>query len=113
MLSHMPPAPRRSPHDGLTASEGEELVEASRLPSRLALPVADRYREVAAEYAARCVRHLVGNDLMAALRAATIADAAERTAVAEDAFSERSRLLREAWEATNHTRPRAISARSA
>lgn len=107
---------RRSLHDGLTASEGEELVEATRRPERLRLPVADRYRLVANEYAARCVRALVANDLMAALRAATIADAADRTAVAEAEFRERAQERRERWEQVKkatHPRPRAITSRTA
>jgi hypothetical protein len=112
----MPAAPRRSLHDGLTASEGEELVEASRRPERLALPVAERYREVATEYASRCVRALVGNDLMAALRAATIAAAAERTVEAEEQYRARAREMRERWEQAadaTRTRPREITTRSA
>ena len=98
ILYRMPAAPRRSPHDGLTASEGEELVEAARRPDRLALEPIDRYREVAAEYAERTVRALTGNDLREALRAATISDAASRTVESELRFRERSRELRERWE---------------
>jgi hypothetical protein len=94
----MPPAPRRSPHDGLTASEGEELVEAARRPDRLGLEQIDRYREVAAEYAERCVRALNGNDLRDALRAATISDAANRAVDAELRYQDRARELRERWE---------------
>ena len=99
ILYCMAPAPRRSPHDGLTASEGEELVEASRTRDRLHLAPVERYREVAAEYAERCVHALVGNDLRLALRAATIAEAAYRTVESELRYQERSRELRERWEA--------------
>lgn len=110
----MAPAPRRSPHDGLTASEGEELTEAARAPERLHMPTVDRYRDIATEYAQRCVLALTSNDLMGALRAATISRAATFTVESELRHQERSRELRARWEAeqqpaAGHSRGLAIA----
>lgn len=105
-------AQRRSPHDGLTASEGEELTEASRTAERLHLPPVERYQQVAAEYAERCVIALTNNDLFAAMRAATISRAATHTVAAELRHQERAREMRERWEQAaeaTKTRPRAIT----
>lgn len=73
-------------------------MEAARRPDRLGLPPIERYRQVAAEYAERCVRALNGNDLREALRAATISDAANRAVESELRFQERARELRERWD---------------
>jgi predicted membrane chloride channel (bestrophin family) len=63
------------------------------------MPTVERYRDVAVEYAERCVRALVGNDLRAALRAATIANAAYGTIEHELRYQDRARELRARWEA--------------
>ncbi|GEM_PF-5199989 len=92
-------APRRSPHNGLTASEIEELIEASRTPERLQLEPIDRYRELQREYADRCVIALTSNDLMGALRAATLSRAAGSTVQGEIEYEQRAREQRARWEA--------------
>jgi hypothetical protein len=98
MVYRMPRAARRSPYDGLTASEGEELVDAARTPDRLPLPPIDRYRQVSAEYAERCVRALVAGDLHAALRSANIAHAAFGSVAYELDYQERAKEMRARWE---------------
>ena len=67
---------RRSVWSGLTASEIEELGEATRHLARRSMPDADRWRDVSDEYARRTVSALVTNDLRAALRSAMISTAA-------------------------------------
>ena len=67
---------RRSIWSGLTASEIEELGEATRHLGRRSMAEPERWRDVSDEYARRTVSALVTNDLRAALRSAMISTAA-------------------------------------
>lgn len=67
---------RRSLWSGLTASEIEELGEATRHLGRRGMDERERWRDVSDEYARRTVSALVTNDLRAALRSAMISTAA-------------------------------------
>ncbi len=93
----MSTADRRSPHHGLTASEAAEQAAAYSEPARLGLAPIDRHRSIAAEYAERTARALVGNDLMGALRAAQITMSALGAVEYELQFEQRSAAMRETW----------------